>query len=209
MTKQGTRKQSDRAAATKGQIIAASRIVFSRKGVLGATIKDIEIEAGVPRALIYYHFGSLENIVAAITRSNLGRVRQLVQNEIAAMINESGEGEQSVQDLTLRLLELVERVSFGPGRAVSVHVWSAALVKGEIRETVEDMFSDIQADIQDFIVTRASPSRSSTATTLHASAMVLFSIVIPGYIIQRLLGGKNSLTPDAYLEGLAGLSNYL
>src|ERR1700730_7534986 len=47
-------------------ILSAVRKVFSRKGLEGATTRDLAKEAGVSEALLYLHFRSKEELYAAM-----------------------------------------------------------------------------------------------------------------------------------------------
>ena len=52
-------------ADTRADILAAARDSFSHKGYSGTTLRAVAQSAGVDVALIYYYFGSKENLFAA------------------------------------------------------------------------------------------------------------------------------------------------
>src|SRR5258706_3008133 len=61
--RQGPRMSCDE---RKGQILEAVRKVFSRKGLEGATSKELAKEAGISEALLYQHFKSKEDLHRAM-----------------------------------------------------------------------------------------------------------------------------------------------
>ena len=63
---------------TREKIIDAARKVFSRKGYLGASLKEIAIEAGVSKSLILWYFGSKKNLARTVALQTLPR--QLIES---------------------------------------------------------------------------------------------------------------------------------
>jgi len=71
MVKKQAAKHRMSAADRRAQLIEAALDVFSRKGFVGATTKEIAAEAGVAEAIIFRHFPSKEALYAAVLDSRL------------------------------------------------------------------------------------------------------------------------------------------
>jgi len=70
--------------ARRGQIVLAALTCFGRRGVNGATMRDIAAEAGLSTGLLYRYFRDKEALVEAIT--------ELATGQQARFIAELGEG---------------------------------------------------------------------------------------------------------------------
>jgi TetR/AcrR family transcriptional regulator len=57
-----TKTQNDNQQGAKEKIVGAAIREFSENGMAGARVDQIATEAGVNKALIYYHFSSKENL---------------------------------------------------------------------------------------------------------------------------------------------------
>jgi len=61
----GERRTRDKEKTTQ-DILSAARRLFSRNGLHGTSIRDIEVASGVSKGLILHHFGTKENLYAAV-----------------------------------------------------------------------------------------------------------------------------------------------
>jgi hypothetical protein len=96
------------------------------------------------------------------------------------------------------LLELVRQISLGPGRAMSLHAWSAAMVDPLVKECVDKHFNAL---IQSFSVLARrlhAHGQLGPETNPTRAAHAMFSLVIPGYILQLLM--FSSMEPRTYLN---------
>lgn len=66
----------------KEKILRSAAVLFSQKGYHGTTVKDIAMEAGVNKALLFYYFNSKENLYRSILVSIPKMAQTLVQKEI-------------------------------------------------------------------------------------------------------------------------------
>jgi TetR/AcrR family transcriptional regulator len=64
------RRQRDKQQTIKDVLDAATKL-FSEKGLHGTSIRDIENASGVSKGLIMHHFGTKENLYAAVQKSLL------------------------------------------------------------------------------------------------------------------------------------------
>jgi AcrR family transcriptional regulator len=74
---------------TKDKLMDAAETLFARKGYHGASLRNITSAAGVDLALVNYHFGSKERLLAAVLERrgaalNEERLRRLAQVRLAA-----------------------------------------------------------------------------------------------------------------------------
>lgn len=76
--------ESGRLTGQADQIVQAARALFEKKGVAKTTVKDIALEAGVTRELVYYYFRGKQDITEAVLNDY---VEDLVES--AAVWNES------------------------------------------------------------------------------------------------------------------------
>src|SRR5579884_914902 len=55
---------------TRGAILAAAERVFAEEGLAGARTEEIATEAGVNKAMLYYHFESKESLYEAVVEDH-------------------------------------------------------------------------------------------------------------------------------------------
>jgi TetR/AcrR family transcriptional regulator len=65
------------AASARSAILAAARIEFSTKGLLGARVNEIAQRAGVNKQLLYYYFGNKEDLYRAALEVVYAEIRTL------------------------------------------------------------------------------------------------------------------------------------
>ena len=68
--------QSEKTEITKSKILAAAEQEFSQKGIFGARIDEIAEAAGVNKRMIYEHFGSKEELYAAVIQVVYARLAE-------------------------------------------------------------------------------------------------------------------------------------
>lgn len=101
----GRKKTPRETSETQQKLIDSALDVFGNKGIDGATVRAIADHAGVNQSLIFYHFGSVpELIIAAVEQ--MSKVRFSVYKEELAKA-------KSVQDLIEILFEVFEEDKAG------------------------------------------------------------------------------------------------
>ena len=63
--------RSARKAATRARLLAAAARVYAARGFAGATLDDVAEEAGLTKGAVYGHFGSKDNLLAALMEEYL------------------------------------------------------------------------------------------------------------------------------------------
>jgi AcrR family transcriptional regulator len=80
MTKSSRSKTApakDEEEGTRARILNAALQEFSRHGLSGARIDTIALESGLIKGMIYYHFGSKEDLYVAALEESYRRFRQI------------------------------------------------------------------------------------------------------------------------------------
>jgi AcrR family transcriptional regulator len=162
-------------------ILDSARQVFAKHGYEGATIKDILCATGISNGALFVYFKSKRDILLAIIEQNLGAFRMRVD----AIVEISHE--HSRDEVFLMLLELVRQISLGPGRAMSLHAWSASMVDPVVKECLDKHFNAL---IQSFsLLARKLRDHGQLGQELNPNRAghAIFSFIIPGYILQLLM----------------------
>ena len=85
------RRQRDKEQTIR-EVLAAARRLFSRKGLHGTSLRDIEAASGVSKGLILHHFESKENLYAFVQD-------QLLQEYTTWMAARRSESADDLQEL--------------------------------------------------------------------------------------------------------------
>lgn len=181
----------------RAHIVTAARMVFADKGYQAATIKDILLKAGISNGALFVYFPSKRDILLHIIDENLG----LFHARIEDIINESHRYER--EDVLIMLLELVRQISLSPGRAMSLHAWSAGMVDPIIKKRLDLHFARILKSLTSLIDQFKDRGQLAKSTSAARVAQALFAFFLPGYILQLLM--FPTMEPQAYLMAHRGL----
>ena len=173
-------------------ILMCARQVFASQGYEATKIQHILKAAGISNGALFVYFKSKRDILLAIIDENLGMFCQRI-DEIADLSHEMGRDETFVM-----LLELVRHISLGAVRAMSLHVWSAAMVDEEIKSHMQMHYKKILSSITKLLSNLKKDGKLSKSVNVHKAAHGLFAIFIPGYIVQLLF--ISAMEPRAYLD---------
>jgi AcrR family transcriptional regulator len=66
----------DVGAVRRSQIVEAARRVIRAKGIQGASLAEIEQEAGISRGVLTYHFPTKDSIILAVFDATIERMRE-------------------------------------------------------------------------------------------------------------------------------------
>lgn len=131
-------------------------------------------------------------MIIEIIDQNLGLFLDRVE-----VITDNGEG-LCFEEVLVALLEMVRQISLGPGRSMSMHVWSLAMLEPAVAGHVRSHFEKITLSLQKLVVRFQKSGDLPLTLIAQKAAKALFSMLIPGYIIQLLL--VESIEPRAYLK---------
>lgn len=86
MTQAEPVKAKDKKQQKRESIIESAKVVFSKKGLIDATMKDIIEECGISRGGIYLYFNSVDEIFLAVIEQRSQRkfddVREMITNQV-------------------------------------------------------------------------------------------------------------------------------
>lgn len=72
---------TDEAPTTRSKLLSAAAAEFAEKGVAGARVDAIAARAGVNKQLLYYYFGSKDELFRALLRLRLARPKSVPADE--------------------------------------------------------------------------------------------------------------------------------
>ena len=170
----------------------AARLVFARKGYPDSTIKDICEEGGVSNGGFFSYFKNKKEPLLVIIEQNLG----LFDARVNEVIDKAQD--QSFEEACIALLNVVHAVANGPGRAMSMHVWSLSMFDEEVAKHTQSSFKKIHKSLARLITRHLNLDSRADRMPAAKVARALFSILIPGYIVQILMVGD--ISPKAYLQ---------
>ena len=173
-------------------ILMCARQVFAQRGYEAATIKDILIASSISNGALFVYFKSKRDILLVIIDENLGLFCKRI-DEIADTAHEIEH-----EDAFLMLLEMVRSISLGPGRAMSLHVWSASMVDEVIKSHLQMHFKSILRSITSLLVNLQKEGKLAKSVKVSKAANGLFALFIPGYIVQLLF--ISAMEPRAYMD---------
>ena len=128
----GRKKTTIETGATQQQLMVAALEIVGTKGIEGATARAIAGEAGVNQSLIFYHFGSVTQLLIAAINS---------LNESRFDAYESAlEKTKTVEDLLAVTFEVFEEDRHGPSYIVLSQMVAGAQNVPEIATALEPLF---------------------------------------------------------------------
>ncbi|MEI6801890.1 MAG: TetR/AcrR family transcriptional regulator [Burkholderiales bacterium] len=195
-------KQYAKGVTTQASILMAARLCFAKKGFFETSMTDIEVAANTSRGVIYHHFKNKEDMIQRITQENLGSMADKIASNLERL---RAEGGGDLRQILSNLMNLTEAITFGPGRAMSVHVWSLALLNPNVYKTLEACFERIRLLLKSELLALQAKGKYPADADLDRLSTALFSVQIPGFIVQRLLLGEHSLKPDDFIDAMVKL----
>lgn len=167
------------------KILHAAEAEFADKGFDGAGMKALAMRAGVSQSLLHYHFGSKDNLYAAVIRAR----SRLINDERLARL---ASVDLSKPDATERVFEALFVPALGPaggGRAYA-RIFAGLIAgserdQGLVREcydpTAKQFIQAIQASMPNM-------TGSKAALVYQYSLGVLASIISRDGRVERLAG---------------------
>lgn len=202
VTASSSPSKTSKGKASKASILLAARLLFARKGFTATSLSDIEKAADTSRGVIYHYFRSKDEIIQDITRENLGRIGAKIESNLHDL---NALGVQRLEMVLRDLIGFVEELSLGPGKAMSLHVWSLAMLNPEVKITVEDFFEKIRMLLKKELAHMQQTGFYPEDTDLDQLSSAFFSTIIPGFIVQRMFLKENSLGAAAYIDSIMAL----
>jgi len=173
-------------------ILICARQIFASQGYEATKIQHILAAAGISNGALFVYFKSKKDILLAIIDENLGQFCQRIF-EVA-----DSSQELKLEDAIVMLLEMVKHISLGAGRAMSLHVWSAAMIDDEIKLPMQMHYLRILSAITQLLSNLQKEGKLAKSVNITKAAHGLFALFIPGFIVQLLF--VSPMEPRAYLD---------
>jgi len=190
--------------ASRDNILLAARKCFAQRGFFETSMTDIEKAADTSRGVLYHHFDSKDQMILEIIAENLGNFANKIEADLE-IIRTTGDGD--LKQLLTDALKLVEAITMGPGKAMSVHVWSLSLLRPDVKVFMSGFFERIRTALKLQLVILQKNKKIDPKANIEQLSTALFSIQIPAFIVQRLFIENHSLSPEEFTESLAVLFN--
>ena len=180
------------AAGTRAKILESAEAEFADHGFDGASVRQIAIRAGVPVALVNYHFGGKEGLYRAIFEM---RAPMIVDQRIAGLRLAEMETDQE------RKVELIVKAVLVPNlhmRSTEKNSSYARILAREVsdpkshnRQIIAEFFDPIAYKVTDALQ-RALPDR--TVAEIHWGYQAMLGVMVYTMAdmgrISRLSGGE-------------------
>ncbi len=173
-------------------ILTCARQVFASQGYEATKIQHILVNAGISNGALFVYFKTKRDILLAIIDENLNQFCQRI-DDVADLSHELKREQAFVM-----LLELVQQISLGAGRAMSLHVWSASMADDVIKSHLQMHFQRILGALTRLLANFQKEAKLGKSANVKKAAYGLFALVIPGYIVHLLF--ISPMDPRAYLD---------
>jgi AcrR family transcriptional regulator len=173
--------------ATRHKVLDAAVRLFSRRGFHGTSVRAIAEEAGIAQGLLYSHFGSKDDVLAALMGANIF--------DVQATLTEADEG-TTAEEYVSRLLQAAKR-------SVTEHI-DAWRLNYALRHQPETL-ARVAGQIDDFtaqLIDHLSKALSRRGVpSAKAEAFLLFAMV--DGICQQYVTYQDACPVDAVIRAAA------
>src|SRR5690625_3430933 len=181
---------------TKDRLVAAALTVVARDGSSGASARVIAAEAGVNQALIFYHFNSVEGLLAQASRDVTRRRADRYAQQLATVA--------SFTELAAVARELHDEERRSGDLVVLTQLLAGARTRPTITAALRDNFELLVAPVEQTL------ARMVAGTVLEEVLVIpeLARSIAGGFLGLELLDGIVADVdegPFAALDAIAGL----
>ncbi len=126
-------KRGRPSTGARERILVAATETMKAEGYAGLTVAKVAARAGESKALIGYHFGSKQGLVAAVGR----QLAETITSRVLAEIQDAA----TVEDLTRGVAVAIEEISAEDPRIPRLYFDLAAVsvVDPDVRETIQEI----------------------------------------------------------------------
>jgi len=164
------------------RILDAGFVVLKRDGYAGLTTAKVAAEAGRNKALISYHFGGKQGLVAEVARRVTSVITEDVRDAIAGAEDIEALGEAALEAVW-RLMERDEGI-----QRVYFDLTSQSVVDPEIQAMMAEMRAGFRSMLHERIKELTS---AASAAEIEAAAVFIISGV-EGLALERLDRGETA-----------------
>ena len=169
-------------SGARARILAAGLEVRKADGSAGRTIARVAARAGENKALIAYHFGSKEGLVAAAGRE----VGRTITDEVVAAIGEVRSTAQVVEGLVNGIWGIMDR----DARIARVYFDLTAV--SVVEENVRAVMREVRAAWRQVLVEMLSEADPRLLPAQARSAALFIHAGLEGLVLERLEGGDTA-----------------
>ena len=178
-------------AARRTHIVASARRCFARRGFHGASMQDIQEEAGVSAGAIYVYFASKGDIVDAVIDDSSARLAATYES----LLDEG----LPLRDAIARLCEVADANATGSATGLGFDIWAETVrddgVARRLRRQTRRMRVTLIRLVEDAIEAGDLPR----GTNPRAVSAVLLGAIF-GYYAQRIITGD--VRPGPYADSV-------
>jgi AcrR family transcriptional regulator len=155
-------------SGARERILAAALAILKADGYAGLTTAKVAAAAGENKALIAYHFGSKQGLVAAVARE----VSEEITREVLEGLGEPGSVAELVRGLTAGIWRIVQRDE-GLAR-VYFDLASQSIVEPEVQNIMRGMKAGFRGVLAELMseLDDGPPARRRTAAAVYLVAGV-------------------------------------
>lgn len=203
-----TTEEKGRAEGSAAKIMGAARVEFASFGLAGARVDRIAERSGVNKAMIYYHFGSKENLYQEVINA--------VVSGIAAFLDKVSTNVTDPMEVLEKVAAFYQDMFYHAGDFRAIFLRELAAGGGRLKEAFATVFSDqevhkkMKAIIDQGKKTGLFRDVDSTHAIISFMGMNIFYFIASPIINQmweikneeRFLQKRKTEVPDLFLHGL-------
>lgn len=178
-------------AMRRENILRAAEQLFAERGYHGVSIRDIADEAGVPLALVGYHFGPKLQLYHALFRQRAGYGAQRLQALARACEQPAGEARLTaiVEAFVLPALLLADT----PDGRRFLRIMARGITEQlqEDEDVIRELFDPLAHAFIDALATALAPARRATVAWCYQFALGALLHHVVDQRIERLSRGLN------------------
>jgi AcrR family transcriptional regulator len=169
-------------SGARERILDAATEVLKSEGYAGTTLSKVAAWAGESKALITYHFGSKEGLVAAVGQD----LAQLVTGRVLAQIKDA----RSVEAIVRGVVRATERLADEDERIPRLYFDLAAVsvVEPEIRATIGEMTEQWQRVLEELLA----EAEDGPSTAKARAVALLIRTGNQGLALERIERGVSA-----------------
>lgn len=173
-------KRGRPSTGARERILAAAVETMKADGYAGLTVAKVAARAGESKALIAYHYGSKNGLVAAAGRD--------IAEMITTRVLEGIEGTETVEGLVRGIAVSIERIAADDPRVPRLYFDLAAVsvVEPEVRRTI----SEINERWREVVSERLLAARDAPPRRLVAALTLLIIAGVQGLSLERIEHGN-------------------
>lgn len=183
--KANKRTKAAEKGSNKERILAVAEQLFSEKGVNNTSLADVAKRAGISKGTLYYHFSSKNDLVFAITESQM----KILTKELFELVDNTTSNASFPEAINLVLTTLIDAQDRGRLHHYLIH---EALTGNEV---LRQQFLDKYEEWRQLLIAKMAQREPKSIDHPYLADTII--AVIDGFILQSLLGKKDIPSREA------------